>query len=1751
MIAKIDLQLFANISNSTNNSLVSGTSGADYITNTGSYSTMNGGAGNDTISGGGLRARFNGDAGDDYIISRSNYVTINGGTGADRISLTSGAYGNVIEYAAGDGNDTIFGFDYYDTLKITSGTYYTITSGDDVLVYVGSGLIRLKDATGTYSGHIVGTYSSSYNYYDDDDEDEWGDADADADADDDVDADADDDYDYSNYSSYGVISASSYSDWIYNSGKYSTIYAGSGNDYIYNYDGDYASINAGSGNDSIRNYYSGSSTLNAEDGNDIILNYSDNVYIDAGAGDDSVNSNIDGGYYGWYATIHGGTGNDTITGSTHADVFLYANGDGNDVIYGFDSSDTLKITSGTYSTTKSGSDVIVSVGSGSIRLKDASGTTLHIAGTYSPAGVTLSNYTSNSLVSGTSYADSIYNGGSYSTINGGDGNDTIDNRGDRVSISGGAGNDSIVSNKSSGWGWYVTVRGGAGNDTITGSSYADVFQYASGDGNDIITNFGSNDTLRITDGSSYRTLMSGSDLVVSVGSGSITLKNVSSANIAGGSLVSGSFITNSTSNRKITGTDDKDTISNSATYVTINAGSGNDTVYNSAYYVTVNAGAGKDTVRTSGDYVSVDGGKGNDRISNSGSGNYYNTMRGGAGNDSIYNYGWRSYVDGGADNDYIYNNYYYATLDGGSGNDTIYSYYSGSSYGNSIYGGAGDDSIYNYGYYNTIRGGVGNDTVTGTGYYRIYQYASGDGYDVITNFGSSDTIKITDSSSYRTLMSGSDLVVSVGSGSITLKNVSSANIAGGNFVPAINYTTNSTGSKKINGSDGIDYIKNTGKKSTVNAGNGNDSINNTAASAKLLGGKGNDTIRNSGASVSIDGGKGNDRIINTGSKVTITAGAGTDTITGSDSYGDFFRFGSGDGKNIITNFGDNDTIQITDGSFKSIAKSGDNAIVSLKSSSNSATITLKGAGNLNLANSNGFITARDEITTLLNREANVDVDGTSGDDLIVNYKAGVTIEGGLGNDTIRSSNNGEMILFGATDGHDVIVNFDENDTIKITGGSISGNTIIGDDYVVSVRSSTAIGTITFQDCGDDASKFKQSGNYLKFDPINYIENRDKKKKVKGSTGKDYITNYAKNVTIAAGGGDDTIVGSSYGEMFLFGAADEHDYITNFGQNDTVSITSGSIQSTVVSGNNVIINVSGGATSVLTLGGAGNYNFIQNGNVLTVDKINVINNRDRDNVTVSGTADRDLITNYSSGVTIKSGAGNDTITGSNSGEVFLFGATDDQNIITNFGRNDTLRCSSGSISGADYVDDDYVVTIKSDKSTATVTLKNTANYKWNRKSKTLAAEPYIYIKNTENNQSITGSGNAEYIENSGENVTIQANGGNDTIEGSNFGDLFLFAYNHGDNLITNFDKNDTLKCINGYIFDAHKSKGNVVVTMFNQLGTRWSKVTLAGAGDLNVVQSGNTIYVDAVNEVDNDYPNTLVAGSPGRDFITNSGAGVTIQPGGGNDTIEGCSHGEVYAFGYTDGNNLITDFGENDTLYCSAGTIKKTLVSGDDLLVTLKNGTDAICRVTLGGAGDYNWQKKDNIYLYAENCPTLKPQHNGELLLGTNGDDYMVNTGYINVTLQPNGGNDTLVGSNVAEVFAFDPIDEKNVVVDFGVGDSIKALNGTLSTMKSGRDYIVTISDDFDSCSVTLQGVGNCKFKKNETTLWMKSASSAQMPSEDYWFDQDASEDELGDLLPTSAIDNAIGMLDPSSEISIGSARKDDFIPTISRHREKH
>ncbi len=658
--------------------------------------TIDAGDGDDTITNSiGWDISINGGAGNDKIsLSGSQWrVTVKGGTGNDTLYGSTSTYndGIVYQYGVGDGYDSIVNWRSTDTLNFGSGVYYTrsTVNGNVLLGIVNSsgtvGAVTLSGASGKTINISGGTQTILSNNV------------------------------------YGT----SGKDNLRVKASNSSVIAYGGNDSIYNGAWDSVTIDAGDGDDTITNSI----------GWDISIN--------GGAGNDKIS--LSGSQ--WRVTVKGGTGNDTLYGSTSTYndgiVYQYGVGDGYDSIVNWRSTDTLNFGSGVYYTrsTVNGNVLLGIVNSsgtvGAVTLSGASGKTINISGgTPTILSSVIYNYNKNSLVSGSSSADTIdnYAGGAtlrgnggndyiynstssyytvnggygYVTIDGGDGNDTIKSYDPYVSLSGGAGAD-VISLRPSGF-TNVTINGGTGNDTIYGDSISGVlYQYKKGDGNDLIYNYSAKDTITITGGGNWSTVTSNNDVIVNVAdSGNMTLVGAKGKTLniypTSTPTILPNVITNYNKNSLVSGSSSAESIYNYAGGATIRGNGGNDYIYNStSSYYTVNGGYG---------YVTIDGGDGNDTIK---SWDPRASINGGDGTDLISLKSWNS-TD--------------VTINAGKGNDTIYG-----------------DSL----------GGI------------LYQYKKGDGNDLIYNYSAKDTITITGGGNWSTVTSNNDVIVNVAdSGNMTL-----------------------------------------------------------------------------------------------------------------------------------------------------------------------------------------------------------------------------------------------------------------------------------------------------------------------------------------------------------------------------------------------------------------------------------------------------------------------------------------------------------------------------------------------------------------------------------------------------------------------------------------------------------------------------------------------------------------------------------------------------------------------------------------------------------------------------------------------------------------------------------------------------------------------------------------------------------------------------------------------------------------------
>ena len=257
--------------------------------------------------------------------------------------------------------------------------------------------------------------------------------------------------------------------------------------------------------------------------------------------------------------IYGAKGNDTLTGGAGNDIFIYKSGDGKDVITDYAAGDKISLNTAFSDVTLDGSDVVFTIGKGSLTLQKAKGKTLTLIDSKgkesttvvggsttltlknsSDSAVTIGstikkvNATSrtkaikitgnelNNSIGGGTKNDTIYGGAGKDTLKGNSGNDKLYGQAGADKIYGGVGNDSL---------W-----GGAGNDSLWGNSGKDVFVYKPGEGTDKIMDYwyDEGDILKILktngkEGGTFKNpVFDGDTLTLAIsGGGSVIFENVS------------------------------------------------------------------------------------------------------------------------------------------------------------------------------------------------------------------------------------------------------------------------------------------------------------------------------------------------------------------------------------------------------------------------------------------------------------------------------------------------------------------------------------------------------------------------------------------------------------------------------------------------------------------------------------------------------------------------------------------------------------------------------------------------------------------------------------------------------------------------------------------------------------------------------------------------------------------------------------------------------------------------------------------------------------------------------------------------------------------------------------------------------------------------------------------------------------------------------------------------------------------------
>ena len=813
--------------------------------------------------------------------------------------------------------------------------------------------------------------------------------------------------------------------------------------------------------------------------------------------------------------------------------------------------------------------------------------------------------------------------------------------------------------------------GGTGDDYLRGEDGSDTYVFVSGDGNDVISESGFFDTDVLqfsdydsTDATFSRGIADISDLIITFASGdSVTIKNTltgSNNNTVEDISFLGDAVTLSISDilviltaQQITSGDDVIIGSNfddvlegglgndyiqgedgSDTYI-FNVGDGQDEILDSGFFDTdvisfvgysssdATFSQGFENINdlvisfASGDSVTV-----RDALRN----NNTNTIEefsfdgdavtltdddirdiilaqtAGAGNERLFGYATDDDLFGNDGNDFLSGGSGNDRLIGGAGDDRLLGgddddYLFGDAGADYLDGGADMDRVYyltatSAVAFNVETGGTGGDAA-GDSYFNIEQYFG-------SNFG--DTI---DGGSLNDSLFGlgGDDIISGGDGHDGLYGHDGMDTLNGDMGNDRLY--GGEGNDILNGGDGVDQLRGQDGDDTLNGGAGNDT---------LIGGAGAD---------SFEGGAGIDRVIYVGSATGVTVNLADVSMSTGDALGDTFSnvelvYGSslddtivGDsGNNTLGGLAGNDIVSGGDGNDRLYGHdgndilNGENGVDFLSGQDGDDTLnggdgidTLIGGNGADVLNGGAGIdtvsyaySVNGVIANLADASGNTDeaagdsyidvenIFGSSSDDDLTGDSGNNTLNGQFGNDTLSGGDGDDLLLGG--EGADVLDGGAGIDRVQYTGSimgvtanlgdaSLNTNSAAGDSYI-SIEN--LYGSNLDDDLTGDANDnfvFGLNGNDI-------LDGGDGNDNVNGGNGDDELT---------GGTGDDLLVGGAGSDIFNFGLGHGNDTILAFQQGaDTINYENGpadfSELTITQAGSSVVITSSAGTISVV-------------------------------------------------------------------------------------------------------------------------------------------------------------------------------------------------------------------------------------------------------------------------------------------------------------------------------------------------------------------------------------------------------------------------------------------------------------------------------------------------------------------------------------------------------------------------------------------
>ncbi|WP_109122336.1 DUF4347 domain-containing protein, partial [Azospirillum sp. TSO22-1] len=1178
------------------NDTITGSAAADHILGGSGADSLLGGTGDDTLDGGaGVDTLAGGTGNDTYLVDAAgDTVTeaLAAGTDTVRTTLNSYSLGSNVENLAFDGTGAFTGTGNTLNNLITGGTGNdTLTGGlgndtldggdgiDTASYATSSTAVGVNLATGVHAGGAAGDTLTNIE----------------------------------------VVAGSNFNDTLTGDSGGNWFQAGAGNDTLTGGAGG-DTLDGGSGTDTAS--YAGSAS---------------GVVVDLAAGTGAL-GDAAGDTLTGIENVTGSAYDDTLTGDAGANLLV--GGAGNDSLNGGLGNDTLTggLGNDTYVVDSAGDVINENTGEGTdtVRTTLASytlGAPLENL-TYTGTGAfTGTGNAANNVITGGTGADSLTGGLGNDTLAGGVGNDTLD---------GGSGNDSMT--------------GGIGNDVFIVDSASDAVVENLNEGTDTVRTslasytLGNNvETLAYTGSGSFSGVGNTLNNLIQGGAGNDTLRGGTGADTldGGGGFDTASYTT-AVGINLATGVHSGEALGDQLLNIEVIATSAfNDTLTGDAGGNWFQAGAGNDWLDGGAGSDTLDGGDGIDTASYAGAAGPVSVdlaagmasvdgdidtligienVTGSAYDDTLAGDAGVNVLTGRAGNDtYIVDSSADTVVEqADEGYDTVHVAASAYSLGDHVealvydgsdgFAGTGNDLA------NLIQGGAGNDTLTGGG--GADTLAGGDGFDVASYETSSSGITVNLTTGVNTGDADGDVLDGIEAVAGTAYGDSFVGDANANwFIGGAGDDTleGGDGADTLDGGDGFDSLGFGASGSGVYidlaggvTGDGDTliSIENVAGSSyadTLVGDAGANSLGGGGGTDWLEGGDGDD---------TLSGGSGADTLSG------------GSGIDVLIGGADNDTYLVDSPEDLIVENNGEGADLVRTTSLTYALgnhveyLAYDGSGNFTGVGN-----------TLANR-----LEGGSGDDTLIGGVGADTLIGGAGTDvaSYETSSTGITVnlvsgvhtgdaMNDVFNGIEIIAgsNYADNFTGGIGNdwfrGGAGNDTLIGGAGADVLEGGDGIDYTTYIDSTAGVTVNLGtgwgSGGHAQNDSITGIEN------VTGSNYADVLIGDLEANVLEGGNGNDTLTGGTGDDTLIGGAG--ADSMDGGGGFDVVSYAGSSTALT--------INMATGVHNNEALGDT----------FANIEKI--IGSNYNDNITGDG-GDNWLVGGGGAD-TLNGGAGNDTLEGS--------------------------------------------------------------------------------------------------------------------------------------------------------------------------------------------------------------------------------------------------------------------------------------------------------------------------------------------------------------------------------------------------------------------------------------------------------------------------------------------------------------------------